>query len=132
MGNFSVMVEHQTVERLHVHCTAQLNVCARAVNRSCHHSRGHFSCTYDSCGTPDIDERGPDHVNNLVLVALALRVGRALPVKPSTERRTTSKEQTCMMSDSMRHTPSRVRASGDVTVFCKIGIISPNIFSPNL
>ena len=37
-----------------------------------------------------------------------------------------------MMSDSMRHTPSRVRASGDVTVFCKIGTISPKIFSPNL
>ena len=37
-----------------------------------------------------------------------------------------------MMSDSMRHTPCRVRASGDVTVLCKIETISPKIFSPNL
>jgi hypothetical protein len=35
-----------------------------------------------------IDERGPDHVdNNLTLVTLALRVGRTLSVKPSTQRK---------------------------------------------
>ena len=37
-----------------------------------------------------------------------------------------------MMSDNMRHTPCRVRASRDVTVLCKIATISPKIFSPNL
>ena len=36
MDNFSMMVEHRTLERPRVRCATQLKVCARAVNRSYH------------------------------------------------------------------------------------------------
>ncbi|KAF9235321.1 hypothetical protein BU15DRAFT_64983 [Melanogaster broomeanus] len=37
-----------------------------------------------------------------------------------------------MISDGMRQTPSRVRASGEEILACRIGTISPIILSPNL